>query len=158
MDSDNRKSCYHKALQLLTGRDHSCAELTRKLQTRGFDAPVIEAVIVECQRLNYLDDKRFADGYVSLLQRKGYGINSVKHKLYAKGISETLIQDSVALSGTDKVQLKLCRRVLAKKVNRLSGDKSSEDQAPKLYRYLFNRGFPAHIIRQTIREMIHGRP
>jgi SOS response regulatory protein OraA/RecX len=52
----------------------------------------------------------------------------------------------------------LCRRVLAKKVNRLSGDKSSEDQAPKLYRYLFNRGFPAHIIRQTIREMIHGRP
>lgn len=152
------KSCYRKALQLLARRDHSCAELKRKLQSRGFEEPEIEAVIGECQRLSYLDDKRFADGYVNLLLRKGYGVNGIKHKLHVRGISESVIQESIYPFGTDEEQLTLCRRVLSKKVPHLIRKTSSDDRAPKLYRYLFNRGFPAHIIRQTISEVIREKP
>jgi regulatory protein len=154
MDSDTKKSCYGKALQILARRDHSCSELRKKLNSRGFEEPVIETVIRECRRLNYLNDTRFTELYVNQLQRKGFGINGIKHKLYAKGIPEKVFQDKLAPHGTDNAQRELCRRVLAKKIKPIAGESPSESQAPKLYRYLLNRGFPSHIIRQTINEMI----
>jgi regulatory protein len=154
MDSGSRKTCYQKALQILTRRDHSCDELSRKLHSRGFETQQVEAAIRECRHLNYINDDRFADTYANQLQRKGYGINSIKHKLYTKGVPETVIETVLAAYGTDKAQLKLCRQVLAKKMKPIAGEDLPEGQAAKLYRYLFNRGFPGHIIRQTMDEMI----
>ena len=154
MDSGSRKTCYQKALQILTRRDHSCDELSRKLHSRGFETQQIEAAIRECRGLNYINDNRFADTYANQLQRKGYGINSIKHKLYTKGVPQTVIEAVLAPYGTDKAQLKLCRQVLAKKMKPFAGEDLPEDRAPKLYRYLFNRGFSGHIIRQTMDDMI----
>lgn len=156
MDSEPSKACYQKALQILARRDHSCAELVRKLRSRGFGTPEIDHVIRECRRLGYLSDSRFAEVYVRQLQRKGYGINTVKHKLFAKGIAKAVIQDKLTPYGSDDAQLELCRRVLAKKMKAFAGDNQSQAQTPKLYRYLLNRGFSGHIIRQAIDEIFIG--
>ncbi len=153
MDPDSSKSCYQKALQILARRDHSCAELMRKLRSRGFGIPEIEPVIRECRRLGYLSDSRFAEVYASQLQRKGYGIYTINHKLFAKGIPQAVIQDILTPHGTDDAQLKLCRRVLAKKMKPFAAEKPSRAQAAKLYRYLLNRGFSGHIVRQAIDEI-----
>lgn len=158
MDPDSSKSCYQKALQILARRDHSCAELMRKLRSRGFGISEIEPVIRECRRLGYLNDNRFAEIYVNQLQRKGYGINTIKQKLFAKGIPEAVIQDNLTPYGADNAQLELCRRVLAKKLKPFAGDNPSEAQAPKLYRYLLSRGFPSHIIRQILDEIFMEKP
>lgn len=156
MDPDSCKACYQKALQLLARRDHSCAELMRKLRSRGFGTPEIEPVIRECRRLGYLSDSRFAEVYISQLQRKGYGINTIKHKLFAKGIGQAVVQDKLTPFGSDDAQLELCRRVLAKKMKPLAGENPSRAQTPKLHRYLLNRGFSGHIIRQAIDEIFIG--
>jgi regulatory protein len=153
MDPDSSKACYQKALQILARRDHSCDELIRKLRSRGFGTPEIRPVIRECRRLGYLNDDRFTDIYVRHLQRKGYGINTIKHKLFAKGIAQAVIQDKLAPYGTDDAQLKLCRGVLTKKMKPFAGENPSNAQAPKLYRYLINRGFSGHIVRQVFDEI-----
>lgn len=153
MDSGSTKACYQKALQILARRDHSCAELRFKLKSHDFERPEIEAVIGECERLNYLNDTRFAASYLKLLQRKGFGINSVQHKLYTKGISKAIIEDTVAPYRDDDVQLNLCRHVLAKKIKNLTGQKAYAELRPKLQRFLFNRGFSSHIIRRSIDGM-----
>ncbi len=154
MNPDSSKACYQKALQILARRDHSCAELMRKLRSRGFETPEIESVIRECRRLGYLSDSRFAEVYISQLQRKGYGINTIKHKLVTKGIPQAVIQDKVTPYGTDDAQLELCRRVLAKKMKPFAGENPSQAQTPKLYRHLSNRGFSGHIIRQALDEIL----
>ena len=153
MESDLSKSCYQKALQLLARRDHSCTELRTKLKSRSYGHPEIEAAISECLRLDYLNDTRFAEGYSKQLLRKGYGINGIKHKLYVKGVSKEVIQESVTPYDSDNAQLEQCRRVLKKKLKPLTGKASAKNQGAKLHRFLFRRGFSSHIIRQTIGEM-----
>jgi regulatory protein len=125
----------------------------RKLRSRGFGTPEIEFAIRECRRLEYLNDSRFAEVYVRQLQRKGYGINTIKHKLFTKGIPQAVIQDKLTPYGSDDAQLTLCRRVLAKKMKPFAGENPSAAQAPKLYRHLLNRGFSGHIVRQALDEI-----
>lgn len=157
MDSDSGKSCYRKALHLLARRDHSSSELYKKLRSRDYGHLEIQAAIRECQRLNYLNDTRFAGAYAMQLQRKGFGINGIRHKLYGRGISDTIIQEVAAVHGDDAAQLQQCRRVLAKKLRPLAGSVSIESQGPKLHRFLYNRGFSSHIIRKTIDEALTAR-
>lgn len=154
MDTEKSKACYQKALQLLARRDHSCAELKVKLKMRGYSQLEITAVIHECERLNYLNDARFAEVYLKQLQRNGYGINGIKHKLYIKGVPKSVIQQSVEAQDTDAVQLEQCRRELEKKIKTHTAKASIANQGQKLHRFLFGRGFSRHIIRQVIDEAI----
>ena len=154
MDSASNKACYQKALQILARRDHSCAELRTKLKSRGFGLRDIETVIRKCNRLNYLDDTRFAAAYLRQLQCKGHGINSMQNKLHAKGVPNAVVRDTVAPYRADNVQLDLCRHVTAKKMKSLAGDKRMVDPVPKLQRFLFNRGFSNRIIRQTVNDVL----
>ncbi len=156
MDSDTSKSCYKKALQLLARRDHSHAELERKLRARRYGHLEIQATIRECLRLNYLNDNRFAETYAMQLQRKGFGINGIKHKLYSRGISDTVIQEVVAVQGSDTMQLEQCRRVLTKKLKPQAGKATAANQGPKLHRFLYSRGFSSHIIRKIMGEALTG--
>lgn len=121
-----------------------------KLRSRGFGNSDIEAVIRECRRMDYLNDVRFAAAYLQQLQRKGYGINRIRHKLYTKGIVKTVIQESVEPYRRDEIQLDNCRNVLAKKLKTCAGQNTKDNLRPKLQRFLFNRGFPNHIIRQAV--------
>ena len=132
------------------GRDHSCAELNKKLQTRGFKGQEIQEVVDLCLDLGYLDDERFADAYLRQLQNRGYGINGIKHKLYSKGIPKDIISTCIASRCTDNVELDICRQVLEKKLRYLRGNSSLRDSRPKLQRFLFGRGFSSHIIYQAM--------
>ena len=85
------------AVRILTHRDHSKYELKQKLQQRGFASEVIDTVILECERLNYVDDKRTAQIYISQLKRKCFGIRHVrmalkKKRLYGTAIENFLLQ------------------------------------------------------------------
>lgn len=142
----------NKALQILSRRDHSCTELFKKLQNRGFTKKETQDVILACVRLGYLDDERFADAYLHQLQRKGNGINNIKQKLYSKGISKEIIGNCVASHCTDNIQLNTCRQVLLKKIKYLKGIKKINDVRPKLHRFLLGRGFSSRIIYQALEE------
>jgi regulatory protein len=146
------KACLNKALQILMRRDHSCAELNKKLQTRGFNRQEIQGTIDVCIDLGYLDDERFADAYLGQLQNRGYGINGIKHKLYSKGIPKDIISTCIASRCADNVELDICRQVLEKKLRGLAGNNSLRDLRSKLQRFLFGRGFSSHIIYQTMED------
>lgn len=145
-------SCFNKALQILAQRDHSCSELGRKLQERGFPEKETRDAIDTCVRMGYLDDKRFANAYLLQLQRKGNGINNIKQKLYSKGISKDIICNCVASHCTDDIQIDTCRQVLLKKIKYLRGNNKINDVRPKLQRFLLGRGFPSRIIYQALEE------
>ena len=149
---DTAKACFAAALRLLARRDHSCSELYGKLADRGFSRDQIQWAVDRCLRYRYLDDERFAHGYIHQLQRKGYGCRRIEQKLVAKGLDAQIIAACLEPCCRDGVQIRDCRKAIAKKrkVN-LQKDGSAQTKA-KLYRFLFNRGFPADVIQQVLKE------
>ncbi|MBQ6873670.1 MAG: regulatory protein RecX [Clostridia bacterium] len=88
----NSRRAFNKAIELISRREHSRKEIVTKLTQRGF-AEVAEDVADELERLDYLDDERFAGMYAKeLKQRKSMGKRRIAQELYLKGISRDIIE------------------------------------------------------------------
>jgi regulatory protein len=147
-DSD----CLAAALRVLARRDHSCAELSRKLERRGYSTGQIKSVVDKCLALDYLNERRFARSYAGERQRKGYGRRYIAQALAAKGLSSEVIEAALAACCQDGDQVRGCRQAMLKKCKALQSVEKPAAAKAKLYRFLTQRGFPAHIIGQVMDE------
>ncbi len=148
-----RRSCYQTALTLLARRDHSCGELVRKLEQKNYPEDEIQAAIKACQRLGYIDDRRYADIYSRQLQRNGYGRRRIRQMLKSKYVPEPIIDAAVENRCTDAMEESRCRQLLHKKTRAMSGDRQRFNDKAKLYRYLLSRGFSPAVIQAVIDEV-----
>lgn len=152
MDQSAYKAGLNAALRFLSRRDHSCAEITRKLSQRGYAPEVADAVLAECRRLDYLDDRRFVVQQILLLRRRGYGANRIRNSLYLKGLDTDIISAAMETHCTVRNQLEDCRQAHDKKAGQYQGARNNTPRKESLYRFLLQRGYPADIVRQVIRE------
>ena len=81
-----------RALRLLARREHSRAELVRKLGQAGFAQHDIEALLDEFEEKNWLSDRRFAESYVAD-HRARAGSVKLAYDLRQRGVNETVIED-----------------------------------------------------------------
>lgn len=68
--------------------------LKRKINQSGWigkKAPNIEAIILHCTNLGYINDPLFAEMKLSALMRRGYGMRRIKASLKIAGIDEKII-------------------------------------------------------------------
>jgi regulatory protein len=152
----NSENCFAAALRILTQRDHSCSELSKKLIDRGFSQDQIKWAVSECLRLHYLDDERYADTYAHQLQRKGYGCYRIQQKLIAKELPSKVIAACLENYCRDKVQIQSCRQAMHKKLKGNQAIQGSAKIKARLYRFLFSRGFSPAIIKQVMDDaLIH---
>jgi regulatory protein len=149
---DTTKACFATALRLLAHRDHSCSELSGKLAQRGFSQDEVQWAIDRCRRYRYLDDERFACSYVNQLQRRGYGCGRIERMLAAKGVEDRVVTACLEPCCRDGVQIRDCRKAMAKKMQGHPQENCSVETQAKLYRFLLNRGFAPGIIRQVLEE------
>lgn len=148
------RKCLNTALRLLGRRDHSRRELARKLTQRGFEASQIVLVIAECERLNYLDDKKFCRLYTMQLRRKGYGVLRIEQMLKQKGLPLEYVKDCLDRHCGNNEQLNDCRKALAKKLKIDSRSQHIHEHKLRLYRFLFNRGFASSTVREVLTDII----
>ncbi len=161
-DRSGRSSAHHKCLQsalrLLGRRDHSQAELVQKLRLRGFEPSQIEGALMECRRLDYLNDERCCKIFIEQLRRKGYGIQRIAHVLRGKGLSIDLIETQLESCSGDEAQTADCRQALAgKSLAATEGSALSEAAKARLYRFLLQRGFASSIVFKVLNERIQER-
>jgi len=84
------RRAYNYAVSLLSRRDHSYAELLRKLTAKGFKNGAEEA-LEKLKIQGYIDDERFAGMYVrELISFKNYGKRRIEQELYKKGIDRDI--------------------------------------------------------------------
>jgi regulatory protein len=115
----SHQQAMNAAVRILTHRDHSKYELKQKLQQRGFASAVIDTVILECERLNYIDDKRTARVYISQLKRKRFGISYIrmalkKKRLYGAATKNILLENYAKIEERENAA-----RLLEKKMKTL---------------------------------------
>ena len=135
------RSAMDTAVRILTSRSHTAIELTRKLKKRRIKPAIVEQVLTECKRLNYIDDENTARFYLNELKLKGYGRRYVRNAMRKKGLAAETIEIALeeGYSGSEEKEIAL--KMLAKKKSTFTREKDSYKRKGKIYRYLYTRGF-----------------
>ncbi len=133
-------------MRLLVYREHSRAELRRKLQTRFPDSPEIEQVLDALEQCNYLSDERFVAEYLQSRVRKGYGPLRIKAELQERGIAKDMIAQY--LSEYDDQWYQLMQAAASGKLG--GAAKLEQKNHQKIARFLEYRGFPTAMIRRYL--------
>lgn len=90
-----------RALALLTRRDHSRQELSRKLLDQGGQADIVEAVLDELRERGLQCDTRFAELFVRSRAERGSGPRSIMADLRGRGIEAELVEQALLASTYD---------------------------------------------------------
>ena len=134
------------AIRLLAMREHSQAELQRKLVERGFNALAVAQTLQELKAQTLLSDERFTEAFVLSRRERGSGPVKIQAELQQRGIDTTLI--SRYLDFRDPEWLELAEQARQKKYGRARPD----EYALKMQqaRFLANRGFNHEQIRRVL--------
>ena len=134
-----------RALRHLVRREHSRAELARKLAPHAKSAEAVEAVLDLLLSKKHQSDERFAEERARTLSRK-YGAAKIRHDLKSRGISDE-ISRRVA-SGSDELQK--AREILQKK---FSLEARTLEERAKRARFLQGRGFSYDVIIHVLSSL-----
>jgi len=137
-----------RALGLLTRREHSRKELTRKLAVRGVEAGETAAVIETLAKAGWQDDARFAESLVRSRAAAGYGPGWIRAELKTHGLGAESI--SLAMGSLHEDWSDVARHL----IQRRFGDLAPSDIARrrKALDLLVRRGFGM----QDARQALHG--
>ena len=133
---------YLAALKLLRTRDHTVSSLRQKLE--GKFGVVPEDVIEQLLKRNFLNDRRFAENYVS--RRKDRSLSALREDLIARGVAVDIVDET--LSQVDSPSL---REAMAAKIKdwKLRTPLQPRDAA-RLFRALLRLGYDEDAIREEI--------
>jgi regulatory protein len=135
--ADEEERAYELALNYLSYRPRSKAEVARRLGQKGFSEPSIEAVLRRLSRSGLLDDEEFARYWVSNREQfKPRGRYALRYELRQKGVAADII-DSLLDQVDDRQN---AYRAALKRINRWQ-HLEPEQRRRKLDGYLRRRGF-----------------
>ena len=134
------------AVRLLATREHSRAELRRKLLARGGEAAVVEGVLDALAQRRLQSDARYAEQYVAQRAARGYGPTRIRVELHERGIEDDVIADW--LDERDPVWKDRLAAVARKRFG-AAGPADFRDRARRA-RFLEYRGFGAELIRRVL--------
>ena len=134
-----------RALGLLVRREHSCKELTRKLQAKGIASDDAKAAVAQMTEAGWQSNERFADSLVRSRASQGHGPVRIRAELATHGLSEDAIR--TALDGFEEDWTRLARDL----VHRRFGETLHEDRCVqrKAGEFLIRRGFSIDQMRRA---------
>ncbi|MEF9977371.1 MAG: regulatory protein RecX [Thermomonas sp.] len=135
-----------RALGLLTRREHSRKELSRKLSDRGVEIAAAQATIDKLAAAGWQDDTRFAQSLVRSRASAGYGPGWIRAELGTHGLGGEAVSAALASYEDDWVD------VARDLVRRRLGDAVQQDlaQRRKSADLLLRRGFSMAHVRAAI--------
>lgn len=136
-DPDTPGELRARALRLLARREHSRAELARKLAPRAESPEALQSLLDSLEQRKQLSDQRFAAERAHVLSRK-YGAARIRHDLKAKGVDPELV-DPVSTES----ELERARGILERRYHEPA---ATREERAKRMRFLQSRGFSSEII------------
>ena len=133
-----------RALRYLVRREHSRAELARKLAPFAESPQAVDVLLDSLLSRKQLSDERFAEERARSLSRK-YGPAKIRQDLKARGISEDVIEQVAAGD-----ELERARAIFKKKFPLETKDRA--EQARRA-RFLQGRGFSYDVITRVLKNV-----
>lgn len=139
------EEAYNQALDYLTHRPRSHAEMVTYLRRRGWADRQVEEVTGRLEQAGLLDDQAFAQFWVENRERfRPKGERALRYELRNKGLSDEIIEQ--ALGSVDMIA-SACRSA-GKKAQQLAR-LERPDFMRKLIDYLVRRGFDYDVAQEA---------
>jgi len=139
-------SLRERAIGCLARREHSRAELARKLAAHG-SPEEIEEVLDHMTELGLLSDARFAEAWVRGKAAR-FGVARLRHDLARRGVDRDTVEAALAAE-TGEDELARAREVWNAKFGHTPADGR---EWARQARFLQGRGFAAEVIRKLLKE------
>ena len=133
-----------RALRCLAAREHSRAELQRKLAPYEEEPGQIDRVLDELQAKGFISEARVA---ASLLHRRSarLGDQRIRQELQSKGLdADTVAQALEQLRGTEH------ERAQAVWQRKFGAPAQDAKERARQMRFLLSRGFSADVVRRVV--------
>ena len=129
-------------------RDRTEAEVRRHLERKGVEPTVADAAIAELERLNYLDDGRFAQRFAEDRRRlDAWGAERIERRLLALGVASDLAAGAAA-AGEEHDELGAAITLLRTRIRRPPESDRERDRALGL---LARRGYELELAYDAVR-------
>jgi regulatory protein len=133
-----------RALRLLSGREHSRAELERQLAAHEEEPGQLARVLDELQAKDFINEQRVVDSVVHRRSGK-LGALRIRQELQSKGLDTEKVQ--VALAGLKASELERASEVWRRRFDALPADAAERG---KQARFLAARGFDGDVVRRVL--------
>ena len=148
--SANPPSLKGRALRLLSGREHSRAELERKLKSFEEEPGELTNVLDELQAKDFISEQRVIESVINRRSAK-LGTARIRQELQSKGLDREAVIEAVASLQT--TELARARELWRKKF----GEPATESkERGKQMRFLAARGFSGDTIRRVLAGVRDG--
>lgn len=138
-----------RALRLLSQRDHTRAELERKLGPLETQPGELAGVLDELERKGFIHEQRVVDSHLNRRATK-LGASRLRQELLAKGVSPQAVQEALSTLGGSETQR--AQDVWARKFGQPPA--TPQDRA-KHARFLMSRGFSAEVVKRVLQAAHH---
>jgi len=147
---DEIERAYERALNFLSYRPRSEAEVRRNLHKKNVEDEVIEIVAERLTRAGLLDDQEFARYWVeNRLQFNPRGTRALRQELWQKGVPDSVLATVLADFDEETAARKVAEAG-ARRLARLE----PVDFRRKLRAYMARRGFSYGVIEPLVEEML----
>jgi regulatory protein len=133
-----------RALRLLAGREHSRAELERKLAPHEEEPGQLARILDELQAKDFISEARVVESVINRRSSR-FGAARIRHELMGKGLANEAVAAAVSSLKTSEVER--AREVWKKKFGEPAADAAARG---KQMRFLAARGFGADAIRRVV--------
>lgn len=134
-----------RALRLLGQREHSRAELLRKLRPHVQEGEDLEAVLADLEEKDFISEERVVASVVNLRAGR-MGAARIRQELQAKGVGGEVVQQ--ALAQLQDTELARAREVWRRRFGEPAADPQGR---AKQVRFLMARGFSGDVVRRVVR-------
>ena len=151
-----RQECFDAAVRSLESRLHGRAELKRKLMAKEFGEPIIDGVLDDLTRMNYLDDARYARAKAeSAAKVKHHGRRRAQLELTRRGISRDVADAALGAVYTKGESLAVATQLAEKQAPRLRR-LDPQIARRRLVGMLQRRGFEYDAIKPVVDRVLGG--
>ena len=134
-----------RALRLLAGREHSRAELQRKLSPHETGPGELAKALDELEAKGFINEQRVLESVVHRRAAR-LGAARVRQELQAKGLDPQAVAEAVA--GLQDSEEARASEVWRRKFGQPPIDAAAR---AKQMRFLLTRGFSAEVVRRVVR-------
>ena len=136
MNEECFASVYNKALDIISRREQSEQEIKNKLLKKFATPELIDEVILRLIENNLINNVRYAEMYVHVRKRKGFGPKKIQFELMTKGIDDSISSIAITEEGSWKEAAQIA---FNKKFQNGASNEFKERNKQK--NFLQNRGF-----------------
>lgn len=135
-----------RAIGLLSRREHSRKELTRKLVQKGLDPEEVATAVGRVADAGWQDERRFAESLVRSRASSGYGPLHIRAELATHDLPAELRAE--VLDAFEGDWTEIARDTVRRRFGRVEDARLRERKAAD---YLVRRGFTADVVRAVAR-------